>query len=125
MARFRFVPNPRFQQEIERQVEYVAGLEERAQIVVDQAKATAPVRKGFYKKGIKKKRVGKNVYVAATDFKSHWIEWGSINNRAHATIRRAVIAVGLRLFENERNRVGKDFSAVQPQFFARIRDVGE
>lgn len=35
--------------------------------------------------------------VVAKKFTSHWIEWGTVKTRAHATLRRAVEGTGLRI----------------------------
>ena len=43
---------------------------------------------------------GTDVYVRTNDFAGHMVEWGSVNNRPYAPIRRAVRAAGLRLDEH-------------------------
>jgi hypothetical protein len=98
----RFVANPNFQREIEREVEYRAGKVRVGEEVVQTAKGIAPVRTGAYRDSLKTRVQGPRVYVTATDFKGHWIEWGSVNNRTFAVIRRACRMVGLNVNEAAR-----------------------
>jgi hypothetical protein len=113
----RFVPNPKFQQEIERQVEYRAEMVKDGEIVLHEAKAIAPVHTGAYRESLSVLIAGPKVYVRTTDFAGHMVEWGSQNNVAYAPIRRAVLAAGLRLDESQRAHIG------QPGFTAVIRGV--
>jgi hypothetical protein len=95
----RFVANPNFQREIEREVEYRAGKVRVGEEVVQTAKGIAPVRTGAYRDSLKTRIEGPRVYVTATDFKGHWIEWGTIKQPAKAVIRRACRMVGLNVNE--------------------------
>lgn len=134
MAKVRFIPNPRFEQEIAREVEYVAGLTARAEVIKDRAQQIAPVRKtdlerkpppGSYKRGLKVKVIGPHVYLAGTDFKSHWIEWGSVNNREFAVIRRACLESGLRILElPKRNTRADRRGVIEHPFSQVVRGVG-
>lgn len=81
---------------------YKPALVKAAEAAVLNAKLLAPKRTGAYAKGIKVKQVRGKVYVAATDFKSHWIEWGSVNNTPSAPVRRGVRAAGLKFREDLR-----------------------
>lgn len=73
------------------------------------AVATAPVgtrgkgkhKGGYYKQMMFIRKVaGTNkVWVGSDDFKAWWVEFGSINNRAHHTLRNAAKAVGLHIQE--------------------------
>jgi hypothetical protein len=94
---FRFVPNPDFAREIDRQVEYRTGKVRVAEEVKKTAQTIAPKRTGAYIRGLKVKVVGPAVYVTATDFKGHWIEWGTEDTPTFAPIRRAVLMSGLKL----------------------------
>ena len=95
----RFEENPNFAREIERELEFRNGKVRIGEQVVQTAKQLSPVRTGAYRDSLQVKALGPQVWVTATDFKGHWIEWGSINNPAFAPIRKAVIASGLRLRE--------------------------
>lgn len=83
---------------------YMRTLVEAGEEAVKAAKTFAPVDTGAYRNGIKVVIRGKKVYVSATDWKSHWMEWGSINNSPSAPVRRGVRAVGLPLHESEGRR---------------------
>lgn len=64
----------------------------------DIAKAIAPEDTGDYKNSIEVATVKGKVRLKATDFKSHWIEWGTANGYpAHAPLRRAFISLGFRI----------------------------
>jgi hypothetical protein len=104
-----FIFNKDAPEELAAEPDYKDGLEGQAEAAADAAKAFAPVgevehvlksgyvsRPGDYKRGIKTRVVGNKVYVIGTDFKSHWIEFGSVNNPISAPLRRGVTAVGLK-----------------------------
>lgn len=99
----KFVEDPNFAREIDRQVEYRAGKVRVAEEVKKTAQAIAPKRTGVYIKGLKVKVVGPAVYVSGTDFKSHWIEFGTVDTPTFAPIRRAVLQSGLKLRSIPRN----------------------
>lgn len=65
----------------------------------DIAKAIAPEDTGDYKRSIEVDTTAKGgVRLKATDFKSHWIEWGTSNGfPAHAPLRRAFMSMGFRI----------------------------
>jgi hypothetical protein len=98
----RFVPNPKFAQEIEREVEYRAGKMRVAEEVVNTARSIAPVEEGDYKAGLREIHEGPRVYVSGTDWKSHFIEWGTVDTPTFAVIRRACRMVGLNVNEAAR-----------------------
>lgn len=67
-----------------------------AELAMEVALAEAPVGdSGDYRDGI---GVEDNELVA-TDWKSHWIEWGSVNNRAYAVLRNAAREVAAKVVE--------------------------
>lgn len=92
----RFVPNRNLDNELRREVRYKVELLAAAKDAETAAKSFAPVRTGAYRDGIKAQIQGGDVVLSATDFKSHWIEWGSANNPPSAPLRRGVRAVGLK-----------------------------
>lgn len=74
-----------------------AELMPHAQAIADEARAIAPVYSGRYRRSIVAISSGFQVVVAAKDWKSHLVEWGSVNRPAKAVLRRAVAAAGYRL----------------------------
>jgi hypothetical protein len=97
----RFQANPNFAAELE--AESKAAKRSAAEDVASAAKSIAPVDipgGGSYRDGIEVVETGGEIRVEGTDWKSHWIEWGSVNNPVFAPLRRAVRAVGLRLTED-------------------------
>lgn len=95
----RFVPNPRLDDELRRNKQFLLGISEDVQNARDAAKGFAPVRSGDYRDSIEVEIQGKDVVLVAKDFKAHWIEWGSIHNSPSAPLRRGVQAAGLRFKE--------------------------
>lgn len=96
----RFVPNPQFEAEIRQQPECRQALEESADLVRVHAsrfaeQAHAPWMKS-QSKTIKVVTDTDDVAVVNTDHAGHLMEWGGRNNPAHAPLRRAVRAAGLR-----------------------------
>lgn len=87
----KYVPNPTFEKLFLASREGQELVEEGAQDIADRAKSIAPEDEGNYIDGIKgpKDSGGVPGKVIATDFKSHWIEWGSANNETYAPLRRA------------------------------------
>lgn len=65
----------------------------RAEEAAAIARDLAPVSSGNYRDSI---AVDGNELVA-TDWKAHWIEWGSIHNRAYAVLRNAATQVASRI----------------------------
>jgi hypothetical protein len=106
-AYVRFVPNPDFAREIDRQAEFRAGKVRIAEEVAGMAKAIAPKRTGTYARSLGVHVVGPAVYVRSTDWKAGLLEYGTNDTPTFATIRRAALQNGLRLDEAERNRIGQ------------------
>lgn len=92
-----FHRNPAVHAEIKAQPSAVAALEEQAAEVARTAKLLAPRHTGHYARSIT--RIGTSV--GTTDIAGHIVEWGSANNPPYAVLRRAVLAVGLRLDERQ------------------------
>lgn len=69
---------------------------ERAEQAAAIARDLAPVESGDYRNGIE----ADGNMLNATDWKSHWIEWGSEHNPAHAVLRNAAAQVASRLVED-------------------------
>lgn len=60
-----------------------------AKQAVDYAKSIAPVDDGDYRDGIRIGRKGtKGVLIEFADYKSHWVEYGSVHNEEHAVRAR-------------------------------------
>jgi len=100
-GRIRYVPNPAAPREIEASLFMKVALESAAKMAAGRAKDFAPVDSGDYRDSI----VGESVDVGgrwigrvwAKDWKSGWIEFGTVREQAHATLRRGCEAVGLRV----------------------------
>jgi hypothetical protein len=70
---------------------------ERAEQAADIARSNAPVGKGDYRDSIGVEQEGDTVQLVARDFKAHWIEWGTIHNRAFGTLTNAAQEVADRI----------------------------
>lgn len=95
----KFVPNPAGWAELNRSQQMVDALHEVAEAIVEHAKTLAPHDTGDYRDGIEadagidgEVAVGR---VNANDWKSGLLEFGTENEPAHATLRRAAEAEGL------------------------------
>jgi hypothetical protein len=103
----RFVPNPKFAQEIEREVEFRAGKVRVGEEVVTVAKSIAPYdaahkatpQDPHYRDTIEVKIEGPRVWVTTTGWTGHFIEWGTVDTPTFAVIRRACRQVGLNVNE--------------------------
>lgn len=97
----KFVPNPAAPAALEATAAMAAMLERRAQMAATRAQEIAPRQTGDYADSIE----GVSVFeggkakgrILARDFKAGWIEFGTWKWPAHATLRRAAEATGLRL----------------------------
>lgn len=94
-----FIPNPDFERELQQEPEYADGLTDIADVVVDNARAIAPVLTGAYRDGLKVVRQGDDVYASATDRDSGYIEYGTVDTPIFAPLRRAARMSGLSLTE--------------------------
>lgn len=84
-----------WQAKARQQPEYDAGLKRKTLEVHAAAKEIAPTgaHHGYYRRRLKVS----GTKVLATDAFWHLVEFGSVNNPPYAVLRRAAIAVGLRL----------------------------
>lgn len=95
MGRTRFVIDPTFLRKLARDPSLIPPLKEAADAAAGKARDIGPVDDGDYRDGIKV-AVGADEHgvlarVNANDFKSHWIEFGTIDTPAFAPLRRAVL----------------------------------
>lgn len=100
----KFVKNPVVEEQLERTEDMLGALTSRASTVVPIAKALAPVKTGDYRDGIQLTpgflEDGRAVArLNAMDFKSGWIEFGTIRIPAHAVLRRAAEAAGFNVVD--------------------------
>lgn len=72
---------------------------EIANEAADIARDTAPVESGRYRDSIEVEAEGTVVKLLTTSRIGHLIEWGSINNPAHATLRNAAAEVADKFHE--------------------------
>lgn len=99
----KFVPNKNFADEMREQSEHRQALEQAANAVQDRAAQFADQAGAPWMRRQSETMVvsvdGDDVAVVNTDYAGHLMEWGSRNNAAHAPLRRAVRAAGLKLKE--------------------------
>lgn len=75
-----------------------AGLARAAETIKDVAYATAPFETGHYRDSLEVEVFDEGrVRVIAKDFKSNWIEFGTLHWPAHATLRKACETSGFTL----------------------------
>jgi hypothetical protein len=108
-----FLPNPDADEEIMADDELRSGLADHAEPAAELAKNFAPVYEGEYNRpGESYREPGSyrdsiqvietdegEVYLAATDWKAHWIEYGSVHNPVLAPLRRGAEGAGLNIAE--------------------------
>jgi hypothetical protein len=75
-------------------------LRDRAEEAADIARSSAPRLSGRYEESIGVETEGSTARLQTTSRIGHIIEWGSIHNAAHATLRNAASEVADR-FEEE------------------------
>lgn len=92
-----FLPNPNFLDDLMGEDDSLDALVKVAEPARDLAKGFAPVEEGDYRDGIEVRVVDRTVYLSGTDYKSHWIEFGTVDTPAFSPLRRGVVAAGLRL----------------------------
>lgn len=102
MARVIYVPNPLFEEEVEKELEFKEGIWATSKKIAALVKAFAPVREAKFKRrlppGVYKRRIkALTTGVMADDPYWHWIEFGSVHNTPKAPMRRGFRAAGLRL----------------------------
>lgn len=95
----KFVPNPKFKDQMREQPEHRQALEQAARAVRDEAAGFAEQAHAPWMKSQSQTIIvvteADDVSVVNTDHGGHLMEWGSKNNPAHAPLRRAVRAAGL------------------------------
>jgi hypothetical protein len=99
----RFRLNPRLDEELADGDDYKDRLRESAEAVQKSAagfasRAQAPWMKRQAETIIVNER-GDQLAVINTDYAGHLMEWGSVNNHAHAPLRRGVRSAGLQFEE--------------------------
>lgn len=102
----KFVPNPAAPELLKRTPQMAAKLKHSADEAAEAARGLAPVRTGDYRDSIEGQSLpseGK-ARVVAKDFKSIWLEFGTIHTPTFATLRRGVEAAGLRIESSGRYR---------------------
>lgn len=91
----KFVRNPGFEAELQRQASHDAFMAAKATDLVRAIRAGAPNASGYFRRSLGSD--GNVVYT--TDPFWHLIESGSVHNPPYAPFRRGVRAAGLRLDE--------------------------
>jgi hypothetical protein len=91
-----FRKNPAFESEVKAEATYLAALAEGTQPAAQSAKNFAPVETGAYRDSIRVAADGHEVRLEATDFKSWWIEKGTVKWPPHAPLTKGARAAGLK-----------------------------
>lgn len=99
MTKVRIVLQPNLPTILNRQTDVRLIVRTKAEQAADIARSIAPRVTGAYANSIGVEQETDGVRLEATDFKAHWIEWGTIYTRAHATLRSASQRVA-RIIEN-------------------------
>lgn len=94
-----FIPNPLFATEFEREPRTRLGMAAVAESVKGIAESLAPEVSGDYAGAFHVVEDARGTHLVNTDWKGHWVEWGTVNMPPQAVIRRAVQAAGLNLNE--------------------------
>lgn len=100
----RMIRNTELADAIQKEPDFKACVADAAGAVAQAAQDAAPVDEGNYRAGIEPSVEegpgGWQGRVDATYWTSHWVEWGSANNEAHAPLRRGVADAGLTFEEH-------------------------
>lgn len=102
MARFKLDKDFLWKQRAD--PEYQAALVSVAQPAKEMAKAFAPIRTDAYRQSIRVVTDERDIRLEATDWKAHWIEFGTVDTPVFAPLRRGVRAAGLKLREAKRTK---------------------
>lgn len=94
-----FRKNPLFEEEIQAELGYRAGLRAVAEVARARAEALGPRIMGRGSQAFQVQSDLDGVRVVNTDHGGHLAEWGSVNNAPYAPLRRGVRAAGMRLEE--------------------------
>lgn len=108
----RYEEDPLAEQKLATWSGLIPELEYRVQAAADAARVIAPVESGKYKESIssdvgfdsRAKIIGR---LFSKDWKAHWIEFGTIKEPAHATLRRAMERLGYKISASESTRKGR------------------
>lgn len=96
----RFVPNRNLDRELKAQASYKLALKEvGAEPIAENARELAPVDEGDYRDGIQATVDGDEVRVDAMDWKSNFIEFGTVDTPVFAPLARGARQAGARLRE--------------------------
>lgn len=98
-TKVRIVMNPAYRQILAANPSVQLVVRSKAEEAAGIARDLAPVATGAYRDSIQVEQEGSDALLVATDFKAHWIEWGTIRTRAFATLRSAAQRVA-RIIEN-------------------------
>ncbi len=99
-GRVKYVPNPMVVPELERSLMMGVALETVAKAAAEKARGIAPVATDAYAQSIEGGKVLEGAWrgrVMSADWKANWIEFGTIHEPAHATLRKGCEALGLRV----------------------------
>jgi hypothetical protein len=95
-----FRPDPVAQAELLKDPEVAAGVAKSLEPAVEAAKSFSPVDQGDYRDSIRISVTPDGVFLTATDWISHLIEFGTVHSPPFAPLRRGALAVGLEFIED-------------------------
>lgn len=93
-----FTPNPDLEKELHSFPAVVSSTDEVAQAIAERARELAPVVTGRYRDGIQVDKANSKgvARVVATDQKSSWVEFGTLQQDGQFVMRNAVESLGLQ-----------------------------
>lgn len=92
----RFVPNPRFEQQVSKSREMKRALREATEPALREAQRLAPVDTGEYRDSLQIVEDANGVRLMSDDDKASYIEFGTSDTPAFAPLRKGTEAAGLR-----------------------------
>jgi hypothetical protein len=97
-----FIPNPSFVKDLADDSEFKEGLKQAAEPAKTIAEQVAPVLTGAYRDAFVIVEEEGEIRFGNTDWKAHFIEWGTEEQPPQAVLRRSASAAGLRIDEADR-----------------------
>jgi hypothetical protein len=92
MAFDRYRANPAFEAEVRAEEKFQNGMRRRTKEIAAVVQAVSPRHTGYYARHVK----ARGDRVVATDPFWHIVEFGSVNNRPYAPLRRGLRAAGVK-----------------------------
>jgi hypothetical protein len=97
-----FIPDPDFIKEMTSDAEFKQGLKDATEPAKTIAEQIAPVLTGAYRDAFVIVEEEGEIRFGNTDWKAHFIEWGTEEQPPQAILRRSASSAGLRIDEADR-----------------------